>query len=153
MESIPGLHKRLQIQAQYDNPIPTRFRAPKDCSKIPALVSPQFSSPTRIFCFIYDQYVLYRESEGHVCTEAEFLDVIGTKVFGVFLLSIQSHLSYGFYLSKNGLKLVCNVNIVYGNLSSEKLARLCPENSTKLYVHEFGFCSPQSWNFITIFGG
>jgi hypothetical protein len=38
-------------------------------------------------------------------------------------------------LGKSVLKLVCNVNIVYGNLS-----RLCPETSTKLYVHEFGFC-------------
>jgi hypothetical protein len=28
--------------------------------------------------------------------EAEFLDVIGTKVFRVFLLAIHSHLYYGF---------------------------------------------------------
>jgi hypothetical protein len=45
-------------------------------------------------------------------TEAEFLDVIGTKVLIVFLLAIHSHL--GFYpcppppLSKSGLKLVSN---------------------------------------------
>jgi hypothetical protein len=38
------------------------------------------------------------------------------------------------------LKLVCNVNIVYGNLKYENSSRLCPETSTKLYVHEFGFC-------------
>ncbi len=29
--------------------------------------------------------------------EAEFLDVIGTKVFRVFLLAIPSYLHYGFY--------------------------------------------------------
>ncbi len=37
LESIPGLLKRLQIRAlQYDNPIPSRFLAPVDCSEIPA---------------------------------------------------------------------------------------------------------------------
>jgi hypothetical protein len=52
-------------------------------------------------------------------TEAEFLDVIGTKVLRVFLLAIHSHLYqriYSLSLIINGLKLVCNVNIVYGNL-------------------------------------
>ncbi len=34
------------------------------------------------------------------------------------------------------LKLVCNVNIVYGNLKSEN-CQVRPETSTKLYVHEF----------------
>jgi hypothetical protein len=48
-------------------------------------------------------------------TEAEFLDVIGTKVF---LLAIHSHLYKWILLSP--LKLVCYVNIVYGNLKSEK---------------------------------
>ncbi len=47
-----------------------------------------------------------------------------------YLHSVTS--TNGFYsphppLSKSGLKLVCNVNIVYG-----------PETSTKLYVQEFG---------------
>ncbi len=45
----------------------------------------------------------------------------------------------GFYSlhpsSISGLKLVCNVNIVYGTETS----RLSPETSTKLYVHEFDF--------------
>jgi hypothetical protein len=39
LESIPGLPKRLQIRAlagRYDNPIPTRFLAPINCSKFPA---------------------------------------------------------------------------------------------------------------------
>jgi hypothetical protein len=40
-------------------------------------------------------------------TEAEFLKVI----------AVHSHLYYGF---KSGLKLICNVNIVYGYLKSEK---------------------------------
>ncbi len=38
-------------------------------------------------------------------------------------------------VSINGLKLVCNLNIVYGNLKSEN-SRDCAQ---KLYVHEFGF--------------
>jgi hypothetical protein len=44
-------------------------------------------------------------------------------------------------LSNSGLKLVWNVNIVYGNLW--ELSRLCPEASMKLYVDEFGFCTQQ----------
>jgi hypothetical protein len=56
--------------------------------------------------------------------EAEFLDVIGTKVFGVFLLAIHSQLYQQILLpspnlEKSGLKLACNVNIVNGNLQSE----------------------------------
>jgi hypothetical protein len=52
--------------------------------------------------------------------EAEFLNIIGTKVLRVLLLAIHSHLyqrifSPSFPLSKSGLKLVCNVNIVHGN--------------------------------------
>jgi hypothetical protein len=53
--------------------------------------------------------------------EAEFLDVIGTKVLGVFFLDIHSHLHLRILLppmSKSGLKLVCNINIVHGNLKS-----------------------------------
>jgi hypothetical protein len=52
--------------------------------------------------------------------EAEFLDVIGTKVL-LFTATSPNR----FYsppptlLNKSGLKLVCNVNIVYGNLKSE----------------------------------
>ncbi len=45
------------------------------------------------------------------------MDIIGTKVLKVFLLAIHSHLYKRFYspsfMSKSGLKLVCNVNIVY----------------------------------------
>ncbi len=76
------------------------------------------------------------------CTEAEFLNVIVTKVLRVFFLSIHSHLYYRILLpplNKSDLKLVCNVNIVYKKPQVGELSRLCPETSTKLYVHEFGF--------------
>ncbi len=60
---------------------------------------------------------------GLVYPEAEFLEVIGTKVLRVFLLAIHRHLYQRSYsptaLRKSGLKLVCNVNIVYRNLMSE----------------------------------
>ncbi len=52
---------------------------------------------------------------------------------------------------KSGFKLVCNVNIVYENLLTFyklqvwELSRLCPETSTKLYVHNFGFCCGESY--------
>ncbi len=58
--------------------------------------------------------------------EAEFLDVIGTKFLRFFLLAIHCHLYLRIYppppspQRKIGLKLVCNVNIMYGNLKSEK---------------------------------
>ncbi len=53
-------------------------------------------------------------------SEAKFLDVIGTKVLRVFLLITSTNGFYSPLLSKSGLKVVCNVNIVYGNLKSEK---------------------------------
>ncbi len=63
--------------------------------------------------------ILYNCVRRLKCLEADFLDVIGTKVFRVFLLAIHSHPSPPPLPSKSGLKLVCNVNIVYGNLKSE----------------------------------
>ena len=74
-----------------------------------------------------------------ICTnpEAEFLDIIGTKVLRVFLLAINSHLYNWFTplppLSKSGLKLVCNVNIVYGQSGNHQLAD--PPNYYYKYVH------------------
>ncbi len=59
----------------------------------------------------------------YTCKEAEFLDVIGTKVLGVSLLAIHSHLCSRILpspQSKSGLKLVCNVNIVDGNLNKSE---------------------------------
>jgi hypothetical protein len=82
-------------------------------------------------CKIYSSvawYIIVVESVLHsvcfVCTESELLDVIGTKVS---LKSFppcysQSPLITDFTPpppSNSGLKLVCNVNIVYGNLKSQ----------------------------------
>jgi hypothetical protein len=56
------------------------------------------------------------ETSSRETTEAEFLDVIKKKVLRVFLLAFTVTSTIGFYspppLSKSGLKLVCNVNIV-----------------------------------------
>jgi hypothetical protein len=46
----------------------------------------------------------------------------GTTVLRIFLHAIHSNLYYGLYpppASESGLKLVCNVKIVYRNLMSE----------------------------------
>ncbi len=66
--------------------------------------------------FVFLAYILH--------PEAEFVDVIGTKVLRVFLLAIQSPLPADFTPPaplESGLKLVCkcNVNIVFENLKSE----------------------------------
>ncbi len=78
---------------------------------------------------------------------AEFLDVIGTRSLKSFPPCYSDTSTNGFYsspspppFSKSGLKLVCDLNIVYGRKPQVwELSRLCPEASTKLYVHEFGF--------------
>ncbi len=44
-------------------------------------------------------------------------------------------------LSKIVLKLVCNVRHCIRKPHVWELSRLCPETSTKLYVHEFDFCT------------
>ncbi len=58
-----------------------------------------------------------------------------------FLLAILSHLYKRILLpptlSKSGLKLVCCMR----NPQVWELSRLCQEPSTKLYVHELGFCT------------
>jgi hypothetical protein len=98
-------------------------------------IQPEYPSlPTRESCLLHKNIYYYSfvflfsftSFEGVPCfripvPEAEFLDVIGTKVLRAFLLSIHSHLHYEFYPppSKSGLKLVCNVNIVFGNLKSK----------------------------------
>ncbi len=64
---------------------------------------------------------------------------IRTKVFRVFLLAVHSHLycTNKFYLpppfpvSKSGLKLVCNVNILHRNFKSETL-KIMPRNLNKI---------------------
>jgi hypothetical protein len=42
--------------------------------------------------------------------------------------------------SRSGMKLVCNVNIVYVNLLCEKNAQYYGQKP-QLYIHEFSFCS------------
>jgi hypothetical protein len=49
--------------------------------------------------------------------EAELLDELGQK-FSSFAFTVTSTKRF-YSLSKSGFKLVCNVNIVYGNLKSE----------------------------------
>ncbi len=55
--------------------------------------------------------------------EAEFLDVIGIKILRVSSLLFTVTSTKDFtplpHLSKSGLKLVCNVNIIHRNLKSE----------------------------------
>ncbi len=54
----------------------------------------------------------------------------------------------GFYSSrKSGLKLVCNINIVYRNLKSEN----SEEYAQKLYAHEFGFRSYMYFLYVVYF--
>jgi hypothetical protein len=108
-------------------------------------------------------------------TEAEFLDEIQAKVLRVFLLAIHSKLYTALpleiYISSNphnllqflaqllytvkekGDNLIENhtpLSMVAGILTES--SRLCPETSTKLDVHEFGFraaCSNTSKDFIS----
>jgi hypothetical protein len=54
----------------------------------------------------------------------------------VFLHAIHGHHYYGFYspppFSKSGLKLVCNVNVEYGNLMSQNSQlKIMPRNLNK----------------------
>jgi hypothetical protein len=67
----------------------------------------------------------------------------------------QLYCTNGFYPppplpSQRDLKL--DVNLEYGNLKLE-LARLCPETSTKLYVHEFTSGHPEKLCEIRIMAG
>ncbi len=71
--------------------------------------------------------------------------LLGQKSLEFIFLLFTVTSTKGFYsppLSKNGLKLVCNVSISYGNIKSD--LKIMPETWTKVYVHEFGF-----WNSIT----
>ncbi len=65
-----------------------------------------------------------KDAQLHVKPEAEFFDVIGTKVLRVFLCIFTVTSTNDFTPpppppSESALKQVCNVNIVYGNLKSE----------------------------------
>jgi hypothetical protein len=73
-------------------------------------------------------------AEGREDAEVEILDVVGTRVLG-FLPCYSQSLLHGFYPppppSKSGLKLVCNVNIVYGNFKSEN-SQIMPRNLNEI---------------------
>ncbi len=77
--------------------------------------------------------------------EAEFFDIMETTVLKVILLAIHCHLYKRILppsplLSKSGLKLVCNVcKHCIRKPQVWELSRSCPEFSTKLNIHEFGF--------------
>jgi len=65
-----------------------------------------FSPPTsEVICM---QSVRERQFQTQTEPEAEFLDVIKTKVLRVFLLPAHSHL---YLRSKSGWKLVCNAKL------------------------------------------
>jgi hypothetical protein len=78
-----------------------------------------------------------------LCSETEFLEVIGKKVLRVFLLAIHSQLFYRLLIPpRKKIWIWFYVNIVYGNFKSENsqdYAQIMPETSTKLCVHEFDF--------------
>jgi hypothetical protein len=81
------------MAGQYSNPIPTRFLAPIDCSKIPALIIVQ---QERIPALSWTTSSLLKHSKhttatgsGQYSTAAEFLDEIQTKVLRDFLLVIH----------------------------------------------------------------
>ncbi len=71
--------------------------------------------------------------EGTLGPEAEFLDVIGTKVLRIFLLTIHSNL-YSQIAKWFGTCLECKHCIM--ETSSLRTIKIMPRN---LNVHEFGF--------------
>ncbi len=71
LKSFPVLLKRLQIRAlagQYDNPVPTWFLAPIDCSKIPA---PTCLEPTQ-WLFSYSTYIFCSKCRSAYNTHSKF---------------------------------------------------------------------------------
>jgi hypothetical protein len=67
------------------------------------------------------------------------LDITETKALRVFFFLFTVTSTNRFYFPSPLSKLLGNVNIVYGNLNSENSSRFCPETSSILYFHEFGF--------------
>jgi hypothetical protein len=68
----------------------------------------------------------------HYAPEAEFLDVIGTKVLRVFSLQFTVN-------SKQIFETGLSRKHCTRKPQALELSRLCTETSTTLYVHEFGF--------------
>ncbi len=102
---------------------------------------PQVAAPLQILstisipaygCTVYT--TLRRDNIGNICNTFNRGRILGRnwdKVVRVSSLLFKVTSTNGFYspsppsLSKSGLKMVCNVNIVYGNLKSEKPQRNC----------------------------
>jgi hypothetical protein len=90
----------------------------------------------------------FPRSVARVIPEAEFLDVIGNKSLKSFLPCYsQSPLPTDF--THSAVKLVCHVNIVYGNLKSEnsqdyaqKLQRNCTFMNSALGYKHFLYENP-----------
>jgi hypothetical protein len=89
-----------------------------------------------LFRLTADIRIASREREKQ--PEAEFLDVIGTKVlefssllFKVTSTSTKRNLTPPLPPSQTSLKLDCNVNIVYGNLKSD--VTRCVNTSTYFF--------------------
>ncbi len=91
--------------------------APRPCQVAVGLGS----IPVRVNFFVLQ--VLYQRIERNL--RAEFLVVNGAKVLRVFLLAVHRHLHWRILppppppLSNSGLKLISNVNNVYGDLKAE----------------------------------
>ncbi len=86
----------------------------------------------------------------NIRAEAEFLNVIGTKVSSL-LFTVTS--TNGLYVPPPPAKVVWNWFVMSTLYCIRKpqvweLSRLCTETSTKLYFHEFGFRFPLcTWEF------
>ncbi len=114
--------------------------------------------PYLIFCHLFVFKLSSFPSSSHLLSltnpEADFLDVIGTKVLRV-LLAIHSHLYFTPW-SKIDLQLVCNVNIVYRNLksaNSQECAQKPQRNCTFMNSASVSSCRPVFWSAETLCEG
>ncbi len=84
-------------------------------------------------------------------SEAEFLDVTGTKVLRVFLLAVHGHLYWRIlHPPPPWEKVVWNwfvMKTLYKETSNLRTLKIMPGNLKKIYVHAFGFsvypCRPE----------
>ncbi len=120
---------------------------------------------------IFDSYILSTRpylltslsfflSSSAFTPEAEFLDIIGTKVVIVFLRVIHSPLyilQTDFTPPRPPEQKWFEIALFFKHClctwkpQDWKLSRLCPKTSTKLYVHEFGFWYLIFWSYNLLF--
>ncbi len=86
----------------------------------------------RKFSLVFKQSTILNIIPCPPSTEAEFLDVIGTKNVRVFLLVIHSHRDFTRPPLEQKLKLVCNVNTVYTENSSLRTLKIMPRNLNEI---------------------